>query len=416
MRESLLVLSQCLPYPPHSGVANRTFHILVQLQRAFDVHLVAFSRRNHQSNPAARSAAKEALAGYLTSIYEPAPIGSERSRAARAATHLRSVLTSRPYTLYEYRSSDFAEALETALHGRRYALVHLDSLDLYGWIRRLPQVPLAVTHHSIESDLLRSRAGRMGSTVMREYLRHQASLLEQIERKLCPEVGLNVMMSETDGAKLRAIAPGARTVTVPNGVDVEYFMPRLGAEQAGAVVFLGPTYMYPNRDAVDWFIETMWSAIRSSVPEARLHLVGKNSSEDRRRYEAIAAVQCHGYVPDVRPHLAAASCSIVPIRVGGGTRLKILDAWAMGTPVVSTSVGCEGLDARDGINILIRDDPSEFVRAVIEVLRDASLRAKLRQKGRETAELRYSWQVIGDTIIAAYRDLSPRDRTSRHSQ
>jgi len=405
MRDSVLVLSQCLPYPPHSGVANRTYNILVQLQRAFDIHLVAFSRRNHQADVAARLAARQALGERLTAVHEPAPIPGEHSRASRIASHLLSVLTGRPYTLFEYRSSTFARSLQAALSSSRPALVHLDSLDLYGWIARLPTVPLAVTHHSVESDLLRARARRIASLPLRGYLRHQARLVEKIERQWCSRVGLNVMMSDTDGAKLRTLAPGARTVTAPNGVDIDYFTPRTDSRRPGQLLFLGPTYMYPNRDAVQWFLESMWSAVREAVPIAEFHLVGKAPTADRDRFCGQPGVRCHGYVPDVRPHLTAASCSIVPIRVGGGTRLKILDSWASGTPVVSTTVGCEGLEARDGHNILIRDDPRAFADAVVQVLSDADLRGRLQDAGRATAERRYSWRVIGDELIAAYRGL-----------
>jgi glycosyltransferase involved in cell wall biosynthesis len=405
MRDSVLVLSQCLPYPPHSGVANRTFNILVQLQREFDVHLVAFSRRNHQTDAAARKAAGQALAERLTAVYEPAPIPGEQSRVARITSHLRSVLSNRPYTLYEYRSGTFARSLDAALSSSGPSLVHMDSLDLYGWIPRLPPVPLAVTHHSVESDLLRARARRVTSMPLRRYLRHQARLVETIERQWCSRIGLNVMMSETDGEKLRTLAPGARTATVPNGVDIDYFTPQGGNRQPGQILFLGPTYMYPNRDAVQWFLETMWEGVRQGVPNAELHLVGKNPTADRERFCGWRGVRCHGYVPDVRPHLAAATCSIVPIRVGGGTRLKILDSWAAGTAVVSTTVGCEGLEARDSHNILIRDDPRGFAEAVVQVLTDADLRRHLEGAGRATAESRYSWRVIGDGLLAAYQEL-----------
>lgn len=409
MRDSLLMLSQCLPYPPHSGVANRTFNILVQLQRAFDVHLVAFSRRNHQPDAAARADARDRLAQLVTAVYEPAPIASERSGLTRTINHLRSVVTFRPYTLYDYRSVLFSRAL-AEIQMAKPVMVHMDSLDLYGWISRLPGVPLAVTHHSVESDLLRSRARRMALPPVRAYVRYQAALMEAVEQRVCREVDLNVMMSDIDADKLRALVPGVRTTIVPNGVDITYFSPREGPGELGRVLFLGPTYMYPNRDAIEWFIASMWEAVCAAVPGARLHLVGKNTPGDRKRFENCQAVQCHGYVTDVRPHLAAAACSVVPIRVGGGTRLKILDAWAAGTPVVSTSVGCEGLAVEDGTNILVRDDPDAFASAVIQVLRDPGLQLRLAAAGRRTVEQLYSWSAIGDRLIEAYQKLLAEKR------
>jgi polysaccharide biosynthesis protein PslH len=405
MRESLLVLSQCLPFPPHSGVANRTFNILLQLQRAFDVHLVSFSRKNHQPDAPARAAARAALAERLTRVYESAPLPGERSRLARAGSHLRSLVARRPYTYYEYQSPTFDGALREALAAVRPALVHVDSLDLFGWLGHLPPALLAVTHHSIESDLLRSRARRVRSRLAAEYLRFQATLVENVERQLCPALPLNVMMSDTDAEKLRALAPGSRTVSIPNGVDTGYFVPEPRRAQPGSLIFVGPTYMYPNRDAVDWFTLTMWDRIHQAVPGATLNLVGKNPPSDRARYSMLEGVRCHGYVSDLRPRLAEASCSIVPIRVGGGTRLKILDSWAAGVAVVSTSTGCEGLAVRDGDNILVRDDPAEFAQAVIQVLLDPQLARRLGASGRDTAERIYDWRIIGDRLIDSYRDL-----------
>jgi glycosyltransferase involved in cell wall biosynthesis len=236
-------------------------------------------------------------------------------------------------------------------------------------------------------------------------LRLQAGWLEEVERRHCSEIALNVMMSDPDARRLEALAPDARTVVIPNGVDVDYFRPTGTALRAGPVLFLGPTYMYPNRDAVEYFLAEIWPRVRQAVPNASLELVGKTPDALKPSFLAHPRVTCQGYVPDVRPHLAAAACSVVPIRIGGGTRLKILDSWAMGKAVVSTSVGCEGLRAVDGENIMIRDDAGGFADAVVRVLEDAALRDRLGAAGRRTAEKWYSWGTIGDQLIAAYRGL-----------
>jgi glycosyltransferase involved in cell wall biosynthesis len=405
-RPRLLFLAQTLAYPPHSGVANRTFNVMMQLQRAFDVHLLAFSRRNHQPDAPSRLTAQAALAERLSRVATAVPVPAEASRPARVWCHLRSVVTARPYTYYEYASPEFGRALARMVEEVRPDLIHLDSLDLYRWLDALPGVPVAVTHHSVESDLLRLRARRIRPRALAPYLAFQAVLLERIERQLCPGVCLNVMMSETDAARLERLAPGSPTVTVPNGVDVAYFRPDgLLPVVPGRVVFLGPTYMYPNRDAVDFFLEEIWRAVRAAVPGAELHLVGKNPPADRARYLAHDGVICHGYVPDIRPLLGQAACSVVPLRIGGGTRLKILDSWAMGAAIVSTTVGCEGLEAHDGRNMLIRDRPGEFAEAVVAVLRHDALRCRLSAAGRETVERSYGWDPIGDRLIRAYRGL-----------
>lgn len=405
MRPSVLFLSQCLPYPPHSGVTNRTYHIAVELQWEFDVTLLAFSRKNHQADAAARAAARDALASELTTVLEPVPIASEHSTAAKVWNHARSTVSGRPYLYYEYAEGGFARQLAEVLGRLRPDLVHLDSMDLYGWLPQLPPVPVTCTHHSIESDLLRLRADQIGSGLARAYLRLQANRIERLERALTQTFAVNVMMSDLDAERLRALNPAAKTVVVPNGVDVEQFQPSPAAPVDGRVTFLGPTYMFPNRDAVEFFLAEVWARVRSVVPHASLHLIGKNSPEERARFTSHPAVTCNGYVPDIRPHLAQAACSIVPIRVGGGTRLKILDAWAMGKAIVSTTVGCEGLATRDGDNILVRDDPAAFADAVVRVLTDSELRRHLEWNARRTAEECYAWPIVGQVLRDNYRRL-----------
>jgi glycosyltransferase involved in cell wall biosynthesis len=406
MRKQILFLSQCLPFPPHSGVTRRTYHVLQELQREFDVTLVAFSRRGHQPDAASLRRAAATLRRELSEVMAPVAISAERSFARKLGNHARSLLSRKPYIFYEYGDGRFGEELRLALRRASPELIHLDSMDLYRWLPSLPMVPTTCTHHSVESELLRLEADHASNPVVRGYIRHQADLVEKVERRVCPRLDLNVMTSEVDAVRLRALAPTARTTAIPNAVDVDFFRPGPPDEVVpGRASFLGPTYMYPNRDAVDFFLEEAWPVVRRDYPESTLHLIGKNSDDDRARFESRPGVTCNGHVPDIRPHLAQAAVSIVPIRVGGGTRLKILDSWAMGKAVVSTSVGCEGLEAIDGHNILIRDDPTEFAAAVLQVLRDRDLRDRLGREGRRTAEEHYSWRVVGQKLIGLYDNL-----------
>jgi glycosyltransferase involved in cell wall biosynthesis len=405
-RPILLFLAQSLPYPPHSGVANRTFNILRQLQKEFAVHLVAFSRKDHQATPAERSLAQAVLGEQLSWVGAPALVEAEQSVVRRVWDHLRSLLTSRPYTDYEYLSDSFARSLAAAIDLGRPAMIHLDSLDLHHWRGSLPVAPVACTHHSIESELLRMQAGRVQPTVLQDYVRYQAGLVERVERTVCPKVDLNVVMSELDATRLQNLAPGSRTLVIPNGVDIQYFIPEEDAvQQEDRVVFVGPTYSFPNRDAVQHLVSDIWPSVLKARKGAALHLVGRQPEQDRIMFASQAGVTCQGHVEDLRPHLAAAKCCVVPIRVGGGTRLKILDAWAMGKAVVSTSIGCEGLDFIDGQNILVRDDPATFSAAVVEILENRELRVRLQEGGRRVAMKKYSWDTIGATLRGAYRAL-----------
>jgi glycosyltransferase involved in cell wall biosynthesis len=167
------------------------------------------------------------------------------------------------------------------------------------------------------------------------------------------------------------------------------------------LAFVGGTAWYPNRDALDFFATEIKPQLDALGNNPRVKWIGRSSDEERARY-ATAGIELTGYVPDIRDAVGSAACFIVPLRVGGGTRLKILDAWAMGKPVVSTSIGCSGLEARDGQNIIIRDDPADFAKAIQSVLTDAGLRRRLSVAARQTAESTYSWSVIGAHLKQEY--------------
>jgi glycosyltransferase involved in cell wall biosynthesis len=232
--------------------------------------------------------------------------------------------------------------------------------------------------------------------------------MEKEERAWCPKVSLNVTVSEDDSRYLSQLAPEARFAVVPNGVDTGFFTPGdedLSAE--GNVVFVGGTTWFPNKDALQFFSESILPAVRAKSPGCTATWVGRATEKERSGFGQVAGLSLTGYVPDVRPYVQRAGCFVVPLRVGGGTRLKILDAWAMGKAVVSTSIGCEGLDAVDGENILVRDSPEDFAEAVSDVLLNMELRNRLGRKARATVESTYSWTVIGKKMHHVYENLLP---------
>ena len=400
-RPKLLFLCQTLPFPPDGGVQIRTYNVLRLLARTFDVTALCFYRTGTCPTEGAVSAAVaglEALPGVAG--VEAFPIPQEHSRARLAWDHLRSVASRRAYTVFSYESAAYRARVEELLRTRRFDLVHVDSLDLSGYLPLLRDTPVVCVHHNVESALLRRRAENESSAPRRRYVALQADLLEAEERRWCGRLALNVAVSEEDRRRFGRLAPGAPFTVVPNGVDTDTFRPA-SVPQAG-VVFVGGYSWYPNRDALVHFAEDVLPLLRAQVPGVAVRWVGRAPDEVRREYRERHGMELTGYVEDIRPIVQAAACYVVPLRVGGGTRLKILDAWAMGKAVVSTSVGCEGLDARDGENILVRDDPAEFAAAVRRVLEDETLRARLGEGARRTAEEVYEWEVIGRSMTREY--------------
>jgi glycosyltransferase involved in cell wall biosynthesis len=224
------------------------------------------------------------------------------------------------------------------------------------------------------------------------------------ELRSCPLADLNLVVSQTDQERLNTVAPQAATWVVPNGVDTEYFAPDSTEIDEETVLFVGGATWFPNLDAMEYLVDDILPVLREIRQATRVTWVGHADASTRRRFER-RGIEMTGYVGDIRPYLNRATCVIAPLRVGGGTRLKILDAWAMGKAVVSTSVGCEGLQVSEGANILIADEPLAFAESVVRIMRDPHLRGQLERAARQTALETYDWCVIGTTLREAYRHL-----------
>jgi glycosyltransferase involved in cell wall biosynthesis len=237
---------------------------------------------------------------------------------------------------------------------------------------------------------------------MRTYLKLQASLMETEERRLCPTLARNVVVSKADAKRLLEVAPDSRVTVIPNGVNTNEFKPRGESSVDRGILFLGGYDWQPNRDAMCYFAENVLPMVRGRYPDLPVVWVGRTPPGIQATFLKRYGICLTGSVPDVRPYLAEAACCIVPLRTGGGTRLKILDAWAMGKPVVSTSVGCEGLEARDGVNIIIRDGAADFAAAICDLVSDSTLRHRIGQAARSTAESLYDWDVIGRAMLREY--------------
>lgn len=405
-RPKLLFLSQTLPFPLDGGGWIRTYHLLRLLAQAFDVTALCFERCGVSYRRGGSDVARglEALRRFgAVDIFQ---VPQNHSRTRYLWDHLRSVLFQRVYTRYVYDSEGLRSRIQALLREQRFDLVHCNSLDLEGYLPLCEGIPLVCAHLDVESAFWRRRARVEGSVPRRWYYGFQAGRMEERERKWSRRAALNVMVSEADGAGLEALCPGARWTVVPNGVDVDEFRPQ--ASQDRGIAYIGGTSWGPNLDALRFFCEDILPHLGDSEAVRPVRWVGSASTREQRYFRERYGVELTGYVDDVRPAMREALCHIVPLRAGGGTRLKILNSWSMAKPVVSTSIGCEGLEAVDGENILIRDDPREFAAAVVALASDATLRRHLGENARRIAVERYSWEVIGRSMLSTYRELVVR--------
>ena len=402
-RPKLLFLSHTLPFPLDGGGWIRTYHTLRLLSRAFDVTALCFERVGVSRRRAGYDVARAVEVLRAFAALEVFPVAQNHSRVRYFWDHLRSVLRRRVYTDFVYDCDAMRERLKALLRENRFDLVHCDSLDLEDYLPLCDDIPLVCAHFDVESEFWRRRARIEGSAPRRWYYGFQADRMEERERTWSARADLNVMVSEIDGARLREICPEARWTVVPNGVDVDEFRPEAGADRG--IAYIGGTNWGPNLDALRFFCDEILPHLARGGGAPAVRWVGSASQREQRFYRQRFGVELTGYVDDVRPHMRDALCIVVPLRSGGGTRLKILNAWAMAKPVVATRVGCEGLDAVDGENILVRDDPADFAEAIRMLAVDAPLRRRLGENARRTVEERYSWDVIGRSMLATYWDL-----------
>jgi len=290
------------------------------------------------------------------------------------------------------------------LSERKPDIVHLEHLFTAPLGEMLRGLPWLLTEHNVESTVAERQRRRANTPARRLAGWLEARKLRRWERRWIQRSPACIAVSETDAATLRAMSPGTPIFVVPTGVDTAHFaVPEGNQTRRAGMVFFGNLGYAPNIDALAYFCDQIFPLVRSRHPDARLHIVGPYAPPEVVALGSRPGIQYIGFVEDVRPHLWQAAVCIVPLRVGGGVRLKILEALAAGCPVVSTTVGAEGLDLSDGQDLLIGDDPLTFAQHVSELLEDGNKARHLAEHGRQTVSTRYDWRTIAPRLEEAYR-------------
>jgi polysaccharide biosynthesis protein PslH len=397
----ILFVTQIVPYPPHGGVLQRGYNLLRELGRDHDVHLCAFVHPDELRSAADVDASRRELARFCRQV-EYFDLWPKKSAAHKLAAFAAGALYPLPFSVLAQKNGALTRRVRELCAAGAVDVVHLDTIGLAPLRAHCGKVPVVLAHHNIESQLMARRAEHETGAFARWYVGSQAERLRRYERQQSPRFARNITVSPLDSAQLERIAPGARTLDVSNGVDVEYFRP-LEIEHEPAVVYTGGMNMFANRDAVEWFLDAIWPRIRAAIPDVRFHAVGAHPS--RRLLDAVAAgqgVDAPGFVNDVRPIVGRSAVYVVPLRVGGGTRLKMVDAMAQGKAIVATRVGAEGIQGDDGTHFLLRDDPQQFADAVIGLLHDAAARRRLGAAARQRAVDSYAWPKLASRLAEGY--------------
>ena len=374
-------------WPPTTGGRLRSLHMLDELSRRHRVGLVT----THQpgGDPAGRVGRPPACER-IDSI----PYTLPKQGSLRFAGDVAGSWASRyPADIWRWR----IPAVRARIRERLAEGVDLCVADFLVAMPNLPAVggvPVVLFEHNVEHMIWKRLYQVEERRWRRALLAVEWRKMRRYEAEACARAGLTVAVSEADRALLAARAAGADIRAIPAGVDTSYFHPNGAAEAPATLVFTGSMDWYPNEDAILYFLDAILPEVRREVPGVSLAVVGRDPTDRLRAAGAAAGIRVTGTVSDVRPYVAEAAVYVVPLRVGGGTRLKIFEALAMGKAVVSTRVGAEGLPIVSDRHFLQADSPAAFAQAVISLLKDAARRRALGLAGRRLVEERYSWSQI----------------------
>lgn len=399
----ILWLIHFVPWPPTGhGSLQRSYHLLRVAAARHNIHLLAVAPPTVAAADLDLVAATQALRqlGAETEIF---PLPGDPRKLRRAWLLLTGLARKQSHWEHWFRSADMVARVRELRS--RFDLVHVESAVLGGYRDAIGDSTLVLSHHNVESELVRQRSGTARFAAARALLRQEAAKMEALERDWAPRAAVNVVVSELDGERLRKIAPGATIEVVPNGVDTEYFRADPGViSDPSTLVFAGGMDWYPNRDAMAHFATDIWPRLIATNPSRRLIVIGRSPPRELSALND-SRVQVLGFVPDIRPLVSRAGVYICPMRIGGGTRLKILDALAMSRALVSTDLGVEGLDLTPDVHFLRANSPEEFDRQIARLEGDEELRVRLGRAGREVVEQRFSWAVIGQRLLDCYERL-----------
>ncbi|MGH7392428.1 MAG: glycosyltransferase [Candidatus Rokuibacteriota bacterium] len=393
----VLFLAKRFPYPMDTGGKIRTGMLLEHLSREFEITLVS-NVEPSKDDPHIRRV------GRLCADFHGVPWHEvPKYSLAFYATVLRRLLSRYPVTVINDYSKPLATTIADLLAARPYDLVVCDFLQPALNVRGITGHPILLFQHNVESMIWKRHADACRNPALKLFWLRQWRKMERFERDACRRFTGVVAVSDSDKAVFQAF--GARRVfTIPTAVDADYFRPGSGPSGGPALVFTGSMDWLPNEDAILFFADEILPRIATRVPDVTFTIVGRTPSPQLvRRLQDRPGITVTGRVDDIRPYVERAAVYVVPLRIGGGTRIKLYEAMAMGKAIVSTPVGAEGLPVRDGEHLVLADKADAFAEAVVELLFDADRRQRLQQAARRFVEGDCGWSTAAAAFATACR-------------
>lgn len=383
----ILILDEEFPWPLNTGKRIRSYHLARALAEHHEVHYLAYGRDG-----------SEGFAALAAARLNPAAVPEPDRRKSGPLFYLRllaNLASPWPYIVTSHHSAAFQAEVDRRVRTGGYDLV-LCEWSPYGIFVRDFRTPKRVlVAHNIESHIWERYEEHETNPLRRWYITQQRRKVQSYERAAFGWADGATAVSAAEAEEIRALGLRGPVTVIENGVDTDYFAPTGAPEEPETLVFTGSMDWRPNQDAAHWFTREIWPRLRAARPHLTALFVGRSPSPDVVELGRTPGITITGTVPDVRPMIARAAVYIVPLRIGGGSRLKILEALAMEKAVVSTRVGAEGLEVEEGRHVVLADTPEDFSAAVLRLLDDPARRALLGAAGRALVLERYRWASIG---------------------
>ncbi len=392
----ILFLSPTLPYPLTDGGRIRVFNLLKQIARKNDVSLLALETQPTDTDNIVNI---EQLGIEVHLVQNDSTLPSISLNTIFSALFNRQPITVARYNVPAYRQK-FTELLSSDT----FDIVHYEMLHT-AQFQTESDLPSVLSLQNVDSAIWHRLQDETGNLFYKCAYWSQQRAFQRYERVLSPKFGAVTCTSEVDAAVFEQYCAEGTVQIIPNGVDVTHFSPDYASESSAHLIYIGSMDWYPNEDAVSFFAEEVLPEIQKNVSDVKFTIVGGNPSERVQKLAEMKGVVVTGRVPEIKPYFAEATVFVVPLRIGSGTRLKILEALAMGKAVVSTTVGAEGLALQDGKEIFIADEPNPFAEAVTRLLTDPELRIEIGKNGRARVEQDYDWRNIAEKLQNVYEKL-----------
>jgi glycosyltransferase involved in cell wall biosynthesis len=379
----ILFLSRWFPYPPDNGSKIRIFNILRQLAGGHELNLFALAGPEDVAD-SRRSRALQELCARVTVL----PHREFRRSSPRA---LAGFISRQPRFLFDTYQPEVAAAVIEAARSYHPDVVIASQIDMVPYALHIATAPLVLEELELSAYFDAAVGSVRGKLTMLKLQHYLASVL--------PRFAACTVASEREYLNLHSILPTyTRATVIPNAVDVAQYRGDFGPVQPSSLVFSGALTYGSNEDAMGYFLREIYPRVRAEVPAAHLRITGSHPVAMARLF-AGPGVELTGHVPDIRPLIARSYVSVVPLRLGGGTRLKILEAMALGTPVVSTGKGAEGLDVSPGEDIALADSPAGFAEAIVRLFASHEDRERLSAAGRRLVRRYYDWPSVGNKLM-----------------